>query len=77
MIWIWVTYHIVRDRKIVFSLKEVMGDIVWGESNTLHPQKGAPIVHYQVQNGELATLFTDPSLTPYKDSKFIKPRWIK
>ena len=54
-----------------------MGDIVWGESNTLHPQKGAPIVHYQVQNGELVTLFTDPSLTPYKDSKFIKPRWIK
>jgi branched-chain amino acid transport system substrate-binding protein len=57
--------------------KGLMGDIVWGESNTLHPQKGAPIVHYQVQNGELVTLFTDPSLTPYKDSKFITPQWIK
>jgi len=57
--------------------KGLMGDISWGENNTLHAQPGAPIVHYQVQNGELVTLFADPPLTPYKDSKFIKPRWIK
>ncbi len=57
--------------------KGLIGDITWGEDNTLHAQSGAPIVHYQVQNGELVTLFADPPLTPYKDSKFIKPSWIK
>lgn len=57
--------------------KGLMGDITWGEDNTLHAQPGAPIVHYQVQNGELVALFADPPLTPYKDSKFIKPRWVK
>jgi len=57
--------------------KGLMGDITWGESNTLHPQAGAPMVHYQVQNGELVTLYTDPPVTPYKDNKFITPPWIK
>jgi len=47
--------------------KGLMGDIKWGENNTLHAQPGAPIVHYQVQNGELVTLFADPPLTPYKN----------
>lgn len=55
----------------------LMGEIKWGENNTLHSQPGAPMVHYQVQNGELVTLYTDPPVTPYKDNKFIKPRWIK
>ncbi len=57
--------------------KGLMGDISWGENNTLHSQKGAPMAHYQVQNGELVTLYTDPPVTPYKENKFIKPRWIK
>ena len=57
--------------------KGLMGDIKWGENNTLHAQTGAPIVPYQVQNGELVALFADPPLTPYKDSKVIKPVWIK
>jgi branched-chain amino acid transport system substrate-binding protein len=35
------------------------------------------VVHYQVQNGELAAIFTDPPTKPYKDSKFNVPRWIK
>jgi ABC-type branched-subunit amino acid transport system substrate-binding protein len=59
------------------AYKGLMGDIKWGEDNTLHPQPGAPMVHYQVQNGELVTLYTDPPVTPYKDNKFIKPSWIK
>jgi branched-chain amino acid transport system substrate-binding protein len=54
-----------------------MGHIKWGKNNTLHAQPGAPINHYQVQGGELVTLFADPPLTPYKNNKFIKPRWIK
>jgi ABC-type branched-subunit amino acid transport system substrate-binding protein len=59
------------------AYKGLMGDISWGENNTLHSQPGAPMTHYQVQNGELITLFTDPSVTPYKNYKFITPPWIK
>ncbi|MDM8515534.1 ABC transporter substrate-binding protein [Desulfobacterales bacterium HSG16] len=54
-----------------------MGSIKWDKDNVLRAQAGAPVVHYQVQNGELAPIFTDPPLTPYKGSTFIKPPWIK
>jgi len=57
--------------------KGVVGDIVMGENNTIHPQPGAPMTHYQVQNGKLVTIFIDPPVEPYLDYKFIKPRWIK
>jgi branched-chain amino acid transport system substrate-binding protein len=55
----------------------LQGKIEFGENNTLHAQAGSPIVHYQVQNGKLVALFTDPPLKPYGDYKFQVPRWIK
>jgi len=54
-----------------------MGPIKWDKDNVLRAQAGAPVVHYQVQGGELQPIFTDPPLTPYKGSKFIVPPWIK
>jgi branched-chain amino acid transport system substrate-binding protein len=53
------------------------GLIKWDKDNVLRAQPAAPVVHYQVQNGELAAIFTDPPTKAYKDSKFIVPRWIK
>ncbi len=34
MIWTWITYHIVRDRKVVFNLEEgqVYRDVILGYS---------------------------------------------
>lgn len=55
----------------------IQGKIMWDRDNVLRIQKGSPVVHYQVQNGELQTIFTDPDMTPYPGSNFIKPRWIK
>jgi len=40
-------------------------DDAWGV------EAGAPVVHYQVQGGELQTIFTDPPTQPYKNSKFV------
>lgn len=53
------------------------GLIKWDRDNVLRAQEAAPVVHYQVQGGELKTIFTDPPTKPYKDSQFIVPRWIK
>jgi len=53
------------------------GLIKWDKDNVLRAQEAAPVVHYQVQGGELKTIFTDPPTKPYKDSQFIVPRWIK
>ena len=53
------------------------GLIKWDKDNVLRAQPAAPVVHYQVQNGELAAIFTDPPTKAYKDSEFIVPRWIK
>ena len=57
--------------------KGLQGWIRWDKDNVLRAQPGAPVVHYQVQNGELQTIFTDPPVKPYRDSRFIVPRWIK
>jgi hypothetical protein len=54
-----------------------MGLIKWDKNNVLRAQKGAPVVHYQVQGGELQPIYTDPPLTPYPGSEFKVPRWIK
>jgi ABC-type branched-subunit amino acid transport system substrate-binding protein len=54
-----------------------MGKIMWDKDNVLRAQSGAPVVHYQVQGGELQPIFTDPPLTPYAGTMFKKPRWIK
>jgi branched-chain amino acid transport system substrate-binding protein len=63
-------------------LKEVgyeghQGLIKWDKDNVLRAQPAAPVVHYQVQGGELHTIFTDPPTTPYKNAQFQVPRWIK
>jgi branched-chain amino acid transport system substrate-binding protein len=57
--------------------KGQLGLIKWDKDNVLRAQPGAPIVHYQVQGGELVAIYTDPPLKPYRDYKFIVPRWIK
>ena len=54
-----------------------LGLIKWDKNNVLRAQAGAPVVHYQVQGGELQPIFTDPPLTPYPNSSFKVPRWIK
>ncbi|MGB5987788.1 MAG: ABC transporter substrate-binding protein [Desulfobacterales bacterium] len=53
------------------------GLIKWDQDNVLRAQAAAPVVHYQVQNGELQTIFTDPPTTPYPGAQFIVPRWIE
>lgn len=53
------------------------GLIKWDGDNVAHAQLGSPIVHYQVQGGELRAIFTDPPLKPYPHGTFVKPRWIK
>ncbi|BBO68555.1 urea ABC transporter substrate-binding protein [Desulfosarcina alkanivorans] len=53
------------------------GLIRWDKDNVLRAQEAAPVVHYQVQGGELKAIYTDPPTRAYKDSKFIVPRWIK
>jgi branched-chain amino acid transport system substrate-binding protein len=54
-----------------------LGLIKWDQDNVLRAQSGAPVVHYQVQGGELQPIFTDPPLTPYQGSQFLTPPWIK
>ncbi len=53
------------------------GLIKWDKDNVLRAQKAAPVVHYQVQGGELMAIYTDPPTEAYKDSKFMVPSWIK
>jgi len=55
----------------------LQGKIKFGENNTLHAQSAAPIVHYQVQDGKLVALFTDPPFKSYGEYEFKVPRWIK
>ena len=54
-----------------------LGLIKWDDENVLRAQSGAPVVHYQVQGGELQPIFTDPPLTPYAGTTFKVPSWIK
>lgn len=49
----------------------------WDEDHVMRAGGDVPIGHYQVQGGELVTIFTDPPTKPYMDYKFIKPRWVK
>lgn len=51
--------------------------IKWDKDNVLCAQPAAPVVHYQVQGGELQPIYTDPPLTPYPYGKFQVPRWNK
>ncbi|MBC8443526.1 MAG: ABC transporter substrate-binding protein [Deltaproteobacteria bacterium] len=54
-----------------------LGLIKWDKDNVLRAQAGAPVVHYQVQGGELQPIFTDPPLKPYPGTTFQVPPWIK
>jgi branched-chain amino acid transport system substrate-binding protein len=54
-----------------------LGLIKWDKENVLRAQSAAPINHYQVQGGELHTIFTDPPLKAYPGSTFKVPSWIK
>jgi ABC-type branched-subunit amino acid transport system substrate-binding protein len=49
----------------------------WDGDNVMRAGGDVPIGHYQVQGGELVTIFTDPPTKPYKNFKFVVPRWIK
>ena len=53
------------------------GLMKWDEHNVMRAQPSSPVVHYQVQKGELVPIFTDPPLTPYPKGSFITPPWIK
>ncbi len=53
------------------------GHMKWDEHNVMRAQPSSPVVHYQVQKGELVPIFTDPPLTPYAKGSFITPPWIK
>jgi len=54
-----------------------LGHIKWDDDNVVRTQSAVPANHYQVQRGELVTIYTDPPLKPYKDYSFKVPRWIK
>ncbi|MCP4746493.1 MAG: ABC transporter substrate-binding protein [Desulfobacteraceae bacterium] len=49
----------------------------WDTDNVMRAGADVPIGHYQVQNGELVTIFTDPPTKPYKNNAFVVPRWIR
>lgn len=60
-----------------FGYEGELGVMKWDKDNVLRAQPAAPMVHYQVQNGELQTIFTDPPIKPYLSGEFVKPPWIK
>ncbi|MBF0210411.1 MAG: ABC transporter substrate-binding protein [Desulfamplus sp.] len=49
----------------------------WDQDNVMRAGGDVPIAHYQVQNGEMVAIYTDPPTKPYKNYKFQVPRWIK
>ncbi|MFZ7128421.1 MAG: ABC transporter substrate-binding protein [Desulfobacterales bacterium] len=49
----------------------------WDEDHVMRAGGDVPIGHYQVQGGELVTIFTDPPTRPYQDFKFQVPRWCR
>ena len=49
----------------------------WDEDHVMRAGGDVPIAHFQVQNGEMVAIFTDPPTKPYKKYQFQVPRWIK
>jgi branched-chain amino acid transport system substrate-binding protein len=49
----------------------------WDADHVMRAGGDVPIGHYQVQGGELVTIFTDPPTTAYRDFRFVTPRWIQ
>ncbi|MCH7820782.1 MAG: ABC transporter substrate-binding protein [Proteobacteria bacterium] len=70
-------FEAVNKHLIEVGYEGLLGRITWDDEHVLRIQPSAPVSHYQVQGGELVTIFTDPPITPYKDYRFIVPRWIR
>ncbi len=49
----------------------------WDKDHVVRAGHGVPIAHFQIQNGVLTAIYTDPPVKPYKNYKFQIPRWIK
>ena len=49
----------------------------WDADHVMRAGGDVPIGHYQVQDGEMICIFTDPPVKAYKEYKFQVPRWIK
>lgn len=49
----------------------------WDEDHVVRAGLGVPIAHFQVQNGIMTAIYTDPPVTPYKNYKFQVPSWCK
>ncbi len=49
----------------------------WDENHVMRAGGDVPIAHFQVQDGEMVAIFTDPPTKPYKNYQFQVPRWIK
>ena len=49
----------------------------WDEDHVMRAGGDVPIAHFQVQNGEMVAIFTDPPTKPYRNYQFQVPRWIK
>jgi len=49
----------------------------WDESHVMRAGGSVPFGHYQVQEGELVTIFTDPPTLPYKKFMFQVPWWCE
>lgn len=49
----------------------------WDASHVMRGGGAVPFGHFQVQKGELVTIFTDPPTRPYKAFAFKVPRWCR
>ena len=62
------------------AAKGYKGETGWWKWDKDHVMRGGgdvPFGHYQVQGGELVTIFTDPPTKKYMDFEFQVPRWCK
>jgi branched-chain amino acid transport system substrate-binding protein len=49
----------------------------WDADNVVRAGGDVPVGHYQVQNGQLVCIYTDPPTKPYADYKYQTPPWMK
>jgi ABC-type branched-subunit amino acid transport system substrate-binding protein len=67
----------VSDHIATHGYKGETGWWKWDEDHVMRAGGDVPIAHFQVQNGEMVAIFTDPPTKPYKNYQFQVPRWIK
>jgi branched-chain amino acid transport system substrate-binding protein len=67
----------VSDHIATHGYKGETGWWKWDENHVMRAGGDVPIAHFQVQNGEMVAIFTDPPTRPYKNYQFQVPRWIK